>query len=67
MQRDEGLEFNGDNFTQSITGNDIPDKYDLKQNYPNPFNPLTRIHYDLPEDNFATIVIYDIQENKFVL
>ncbi|MBK7444414.1 MAG: T9SS type A sorting domain-containing protein, partial [Ignavibacteria bacterium] len=37
-----------------------PKKYSLNQNYPNPFNPLTKIKYDLPNDNFVTIKIYDI-------
>ena len=37
-----------------------PKDYCLKQNYPNPFNPLTIIQYDLPEDNFVMINIYDI-------
>lgn len=32
----------------------------LCQNYPNPFNLSTNIQYDLPEDNFVTIKIYDI-------
>ncbi len=37
-----------------------PKKYSLNQNYPNPFNPVTKIQYDLPNDNFVTIKIYDI-------
>ena len=37
-----------------------PAEYSLKQNYPNPFNPATKIKYDLPNDNFVTIKIYDI-------
>ncbi|HAY34191.1 MAG TPA: hypothetical protein DCY06_08635 [Bacteroidetes bacterium] len=49
-----------DNF--GITNNDsnIPTEYSLNQNYPNPFNPNTNIRYDLPNDNFVSIKIYDI-------
>ena len=34
--------------------------YKLYQNYPNPFNPMTKIKYDIPNDNFVTIKIYDM-------
>jgi hypothetical protein len=37
-----------------------PIKYSLNNNYPNPFNPLTTIHYDLPEDGFVNVTIYDM-------
>ena len=41
--------------------NDImPDVFALHQNYPNPFNPNTLLRYDLPEDGFVNITIYDM-------
>ena len=38
-----------------------PETFALHQNYPNPFNPETNISYDLPEDGFVSIAIYDMR------
>ena len=38
----------------------VPKEFTLYQNYPNPFNPITSIHYDLPEDGFVNITVYDM-------
>ncbi len=38
----------------------LPSKFELRQNYPNPFNPATIISYELPENGFVTLKIYDI-------
>jgi len=35
-------------------------EYALSQNYPNPFNPSTVINYQIPEDGFVNLKIYDI-------
>ena len=37
-----------------------PTNYKLSQDHPNPFNPTTIINYQLPEDNFVTLKIYDV-------
>jgi len=38
----------------------IPDTYALRQNYPNPFNPVTTISYDLVNDGFVTLKVYNM-------
>lgn len=41
-------------------GNGLPDTFILHQNYPNPFNPTTTLHYELPDNTFIKISIFDI-------
>ena len=40
-----------------------PETFKLSQNYPNPFNPVTNLSYDLREDSFVSITIYDMLGN----
>ena len=37
-----------------------PKNFQLMGAYPNPFNPATQIKYNLPEDSFVSIKIYDV-------
>ena len=38
--------------------------YKLYQNYPNPFNPTTTIRYEIPQDGFVTIEVFDVLGQK---
>ena len=44
----------------------IPAEYFLAQNYPNPFNPETEIRYDIPEETFVTLAIYNSIGQKII-
>lgn len=37
-----------------------PNNYSLHQNFPNPFNPVTTIRYDIIENGYVTLKIYDL-------
>lgn len=41
----------------------LPNKFISHQNYPNPFNPITNLKYDLPENSYVSITIYDMLGN----
>ena len=42
----------------------FPQVYTLHQNYPNPFNPVTKITYQLPEESYVAVTIYNLAGQK---
>ncbi len=40
-----------------------PETFKVNQNYPNPFNPITILTYELSEDAYVSITIYDLLGN----
>ena len=52
--------------TQSIMLDAIPEIFALHQNYPNPFNPVTTINYDLSQQTYVNLMIYDILGREVV-
>ena len=39
----------------------LPAALSITANYPNPFNPVTLIEYRIPEDGFASLIIFNIK------
>jgi hypothetical protein len=57
------IDFNG-NFEYHSLNNLVeigtPTKFDLSQNYPNPFNPSTKIDFNIPNDGFVSLKVFNI-------
>ena len=53
----------------AVTDDDKPDiikAFILKNNYPNPFNPFTSIQFELPEEAYTQIAIYDLLGRELI-
>ena len=42
----------------------LPGVFAVHDNYPNPFNPSTQIKFDLPEDGFVALNVFDVLGRK---
>ncbi len=61
------IDFNGNHEYHNLPGDVIiekPQKISLKQNYPNPCNPTTQISFDLSENGYVSLKIFDIIGKK---
>jgi len=58
----------GLNYTSKAVADDqgatIPKEFGVEQNFPNPFNPTTEIRFDLPEDSFVSLNVFDVLGRK---
>jgi len=59
---DSGYSINN-NYLDTRDTTSITNYFSLSQNYPNPFNPLTTLSYNLPQELFVNITIYDLMGN----
>ena len=59
------VKYTGDHITDvKDDKQNIPDNYILSQNYPNPFNPTTVISFQIPQQGFVTLKIFDVLGNE---
>ena len=45
----------------NLIDDELPSEFKLNQNYPNPFNPITKISYELANDGFVKLSIFDMK------
>lgn len=51
------------NMSKFSTENEQPSSFALEQNFPNPFNPKTTIRFQIPDNAYVTLKIYDMLGN----
>ena len=55
------VDFNGQSQYSPVVlvDNIIPENYNVSQNFPNPFNPSTIIKYQIPQNSFVSLKVYN--------
>jgi uncharacterized membrane protein len=54
------VDFNGTfEYSNEIEVEIVPAEYVLQQNYPNPFNPTTTINFNIPQEDFVNITVFN--------
>ena len=46
-----------------VSSSNTPEQFILYPNYPNPFNPVTTLRYELPDDSYVDVTVYDMLGN----
>ena len=46
--------------TPTLVSESNPTEFILSQNFPNPFNPITKIGYQVQNNGYVKLVIYDV-------
>jgi flagellar hook assembly protein FlgD len=46
-----------------VSSSNTPKQFVLYPNYPNPFNPVTTLRYELPDDSYVDVTVYDMLGN----
>jgi hypothetical protein len=59
---DSGYSLFSFEYTRDLEGiSTIPDEYRLYAPYPNPFNAIVTIRYDIPDDSWVQLIVFDLQ------